>query len=505
MSITVNNVAPTATFGNNGPVGEGSAFNLSLTSPFDPSSVDTAAGFTYAFDCGDGAGYGAFTASNTASCSTTDNGMRTVKGKIQDKDGGVTEYSGSVTINNVAPTATFGNNGPVDEGSAFNLSLTSPFDPSSVDTAAGFTYAFDCGDGTGYGAFSASNTASCPTTDNGMRTVKGKIQDKDGGVTEYSGSVTINNVAPTATFGNNGPVNEGSPATVSFSNQQDPSSADTNTGFHYAFSCTNGDLSGSTYADSSTDASTSCTFYDNGTYTVKGRIIDKDGGFTEYTTAVVVNNVVPTITSVVAGAAASCGANNSITVNFTDPGTLDTWSASIDWGDGTTTNLPSVTSGFGASHMYAHAGVYTVGVVVTDDDGGISAPTTAQVTLNFNLSGILQPINPGPPNSIFKYGSTIPVKVKVQDCDGSYPGNLTLKVTWQLLSGGDPTGGINEPYSTSAADTGNTMRFTGSPDYQYIFNLASKSFPDGAAIYRIYVTIQSTNQVASAGIGLKLK
>ena len=29
-------------------------------------------------------------------------------------------------------------------------------------------------------------TASCPTTDNGSRTVKGKVLDKDGGSTEYT-------------------------------------------------------------------------------------------------------------------------------------------------------------------------------------------------------------------------------------------------------------------------------------------------------------------------------
>ena len=45
-------------------------------------------------------------------------------------------------------------------------------------------------------AFSATSTASCPTTDNGSRTVKGKIHDKDGGVNDYTATVTINNVAP---------------------------------------------------------------------------------------------------------------------------------------------------------------------------------------------------------------------------------------------------------------------------------------------------------------------
>src|SRR5205823_9769249 len=63
-------------------------------------------------------------------------------------------------------------------------------------------------------------------------------------------SLTVVNVAPNATLGNGGPVDEGSPVSVSFSGQSDPSTADTNAGFHYAYSCTNGDLSGATYANS---------------------------------------------------------------------------------------------------------------------------------------------------------------------------------------------------------------------------------------------------------------
>ena len=190
--VTVDNVAPTAVFGNNGPVNEGNDINLSLTSPFDPSSEDTAFGFDYAFDCG--SGYGAFSAAGTAICSTDDNGARAVRATIRDKDGGFTEYIASVPIDNVAPIAVFSNNGPVNEGSNINLALNNPFDPSPVDTLAGFEYAFDCG--SGYGAFNAANTAICSTDDNGARAVKATIRDKDGGFTEYMASVTINNVAP---------------------------------------------------------------------------------------------------------------------------------------------------------------------------------------------------------------------------------------------------------------------------------------------------------------------
>src|SRR5436305_10883928 len=111
------------------------------------------------------------------------------------------------------------------------------------------------------------------------------MTDKDGGFAYEHSTATVTNVAPTAALANNGPVNEGSPATISFSNQHDPSNADTTAGFHYAYDCNNGSLAGATYAGSSASASTTCTFDDGpSTHTVRARIIDKDGSFTEYQT-----------------------------------------------------------------------------------------------------------------------------------------------------------------------------------------------------------------------------
>jgi hypothetical protein len=391
FSLTVSNVAPTATFGNNGPVDEGSPILLSLTSPSDPSSADTTAGFTYAFDCDDGSGYGAFGASNSTTCPTTDNGTRTVKGKIKDKDGGQTEYTASVTVSNVAPTATFAATSPINEGSSSTLSLTSPSDSSTTDTAAGFHYSFAC-DGLDaslaatYAAAGTASTTTCPFGDNGSFTVKGRIFDKDNGSTTYSATVVVNNVPPTATLSNNGPVDEGSPATVSFSNQFDPSSADTAAGFHYAFSCTNGDLSGATYAGSGTSTSTTCTFTDNGSYTVRARIIDKDGGFTEYTTAVVVNNVPPVLTAVT-GPSAPVQVNTAVTVTatFTDAGSADTHSCTFSWDDATSSPGSVTEAGGNGSctgmHTFAGAGVYAVTVTVTDDDGGSDTETFQYVVV----------------------------------------------------------------------------------------------------------------------------
>src|SRR6267143_550230 len=64
-----------------------------------------------------------------------------------------------------------------------------------------------------------------------------------------------------------------------------------------------------------------------------------------------------------------------VTANFNDPGTLDTHTGTIDWGDGTSSNaVVAEVTGSGsasASHAYTAAGVYSVAVTVTDKDGGV--------------------------------------------------------------------------------------------------------------------------------------
>src|SRR5205823_2754530 len=127
--------------------------------------------------------------------------------------------------------------------------------------------AYACDNGSLGGATYAGSGSSASTTctfDDGpsTHTVKARIFDKDGGYTEYTTAVTVNNVAPTADLNNNGPVFEGSAVSVSFLNQHDPSSADTTAGFHYAYDCAGGSLAGSTYGGSGSSASTSCTFDD---------------------------------------------------------------------------------------------------------------------------------------------------------------------------------------------------------------------------------------------------
>ncbi|MBI4333784.1 MAG: PKD domain-containing protein, partial [Chloroflexi bacterium] len=169
----------------------------------DPGTLDSN---TVAIDWGDGspvttlnlaANVLTFSASHKYLDNKAANAPYTVSATVTDKDGAYASASSTLTVNNVPPTATLEAPSRVARGSSFSISLTSPADPGTADVAAGFNYAFDFG--SGYGAFGRSNSASGAAAVVGNQTVRGKIQDKDGGVTEYSATVTVYNNLPVAT------------------------------------------------------------------------------------------------------------------------------------------------------------------------------------------------------------------------------------------------------------------------------------------------------------------
>ena len=82
----------------------------------------------------------------------------------------------------------------------------------------------------------------------------------------------------------------------------------------------------------------------------------------------------PTVETIVADppdAVVAIGTTIGFTAAFTDPGSLS-HTALWDWGDGDTTLQAGVTSPVIGNHTYLAAGVYTVRLTVTKDDGGTS-------------------------------------------------------------------------------------------------------------------------------------
>ena len=109
---------------------------------------------------------------------------------------------------------------------------------------------------------------------------------------------------------------------------------------------------------------------DDGDYPVSLEVCDDDVQCDTDEVTIPVANVEPTVDSI-SDRFALTGEALAVTVSFTDPGSLDTHTATIDWGDGSGVDqLDPATSPFDIGHTYAIEGMYLVSVCVTDDDGG---------------------------------------------------------------------------------------------------------------------------------------
>ncbi len=101
--------------------------------------------------------------------------------------------------------------------------------------------------------------------------------------------------------------------------------------------------------------------------------------------------------------------------------------------------------------------------------------------LAYSWSGVLQPIN-SDGSSVFKRGSTIPVKFKLLGVDAGIS-NLNAKLYLSQSSSVNPVS-TNEAVSNGSGDSGNTFRYDPSTQ-QYIFNLSTKDLAQGTWWLRI--------------------
>jgi predicted extracellular nuclease len=181
------NAPPSVSAGGPYSVAEGGSVGLMATGS-DPEG----GALQYAWDLDDNGSFETPGQNVTFSAATLDGpSTHTVKVRVTDAGGLTAVGATTVDVTNVAPMAIFTAPASTFAGSPFTLSLSSPSDPSAADVAAGFEYAFDCGDGSGYSAFGSSPTRSCPTTDVGTRSVGARIRDKDGGVRTYPATVQV--------------------------------------------------------------------------------------------------------------------------------------------------------------------------------------------------------------------------------------------------------------------------------------------------------------------------
>lgn len=217
--------------------------------------------------------------------------------------------------------------------------------------------------------------------DNLTESLRLTATDTNGAQSTATATVTVRNVPPKATFVVPALVNQGSQFTLALINPFDPSPVDTAVGFTYSYDCGTGQ--GFT-------ASPVCNASTIGGQKVRGRIADKDGGYTEYTATVGTVNQPPVITRVTVPTAIPVGAAFTATVYFTDPDVQDTHTVQWDWNDGTSSagtvnDGPGSGTGTGA-HAYLSPGLYPITVTVTDSAGN-QAKTTTDYVVVYNPNG----------------------------------------------------------------------------------------------------------------------
>ncbi len=336
----------------------------------------------------------------------------------------------AVATNPGTPTLTVsaGSNQTGNEGASFLFG-------GQVSGGVGpYQYNWNFSDGT---QTSGSLTPSKTFADNGQYQVTLSVTDANNTTKTSTLSVTVNNVAPTSSFTSSGAVTLGNPATVQFSGQTDPSVSDVAAGFRYSYDFNNDGTFEVTNSTSSSAVVPASYFTAAGNYAVKGRIADKDGGFTDYTTSVVVN--APSDTTPPTATLVTPTANSTLTgtVSFSATASDNVGVTGVQYFLNSQAISPVLTNtGYTFSWNSASVsnGSYTVKAVARDAAGNLGESTLVPVTILNNNTA---------PTVIFLSNSSVAVSANIGTVIGFFSTNdpdLGETFTYELVAG---TGGVD--------------------------------------------------------------
>ncbi|MBK9051528.1 MAG: DUF11 domain-containing protein [Chloroflexi bacterium] len=342
----------------------------------------------------------------------------TVTVTVNEPDGGTDSDTATVTVNNVAPVLSAVNATNVNENGSTTLTGTIT-DPGTLDT---FSLVVDWGDGSAPQTFNyAAGTTSFSEThqyldDNPTGTASDNVTisltltDDDTGSDTDGDTITVSNVAPTLSAVAATNVNENGTTTLT-GTITDPGTQDTfslvvNWGdgsapqtFNYAAGTTN-------FSETHQYPDDNPTGTPSDNYTISLTLTDDDTGSDTDNTTLTVSNVAPTLSAVAATNVNENG-TTTLTGTITDPGTLDTFSLVVNWGDGSapqTFNYAAGTTSFNETHTYLDdnptgtaSDNVTINLTLTDDDTGSDtdsdtitvsnvAPTLSGVTATANVN-----------------------------------------------------------------------------------------------------------------------
>ncbi len=439
-TLTVSNVAPTIALSGSGPVDEGSVFTLSIGAVTDPGD-DTPTGYT--IDWGDGSGPEPVAATPGDITHTYVDGPSapTIEVSVTDEDGTFLAGTLGVSVVNVAPTISAPTTATITEGDTLTTSIS--FSDPGVDTHEA---TIDYGEGAGPGAptvvtspFDLSNLYE----DDGLYTVTIDIEDSDGAIDTVTIDVTVDNAPPVVTARADANVDEGTE--VFIGGGGGTSFTDVGVGDTHTATVDWGEGGGPvaatvTGSNGSFNISGASNTYDTpGVFTVTIEVTDDADALSVGTDTFTVNvqNTNLTVDADPDGSdTVDEGDTVSITADFDDNDGTGSYSATIDWGDGTvddcSTAACTLSGGGGGigtvtgSHTYPQDGSFTV--TVTVDDGGIDVGAGG---FTYTVQNVVPSTNvTGPATS--DEGTQIQLRGNPSD-----PGADTLTYSWTITKNGD--------------------------------------------------------------------
>src|SRR5438132_4873726 len=126
------------------------------------------------------------------------------------------------------------------------------------------------------------------------------------------------------------------------------------------------------------------------------------------------------------------------------------------------------------------------------DLAGNTSTRTIHYSVAYVFSGFLQPINDtahqvGIQTSIFKAGSTVPVKFQLRRVDGSVVSAIVAPQWLTPIKGAPLSAAVDESAYGTVATSGSTYR-SDAASQQYIYNWSTQGLPAGY-YYRIGVRL----------------
>jgi hypothetical protein len=375
------NGPPTANAGGPYSANEGSTSNLTGTAS-DPEHDPLTTTWNFTPNAEDAGTTCTPTGASTLTPSITCNDDAVLNAALSANDGvnPSTVANTTVTFNNVAPVLSAVSASPTLVPTGGTVSIGASFtDVGTNDTHVALVNWGDVS--TSHATINESNGSGTLSdshvyTHSGIYTITVTLTDDNGGNDVRTTQVTVN-TPPTVDAGGPYVGLEGTQMALTATANDVDGDALT-----YSWAYTTSNTKAGTVCNVTGDThSATLTLLCNDDATVNATVTVSDGvnSPVHSDTTLTVGNQNPVAGAVTQQPTAPTGSTVAIQVPFSDPGTNDTHTATIDWGDSSTSaGTVSETNGAGTvsgAHNYTTDNHYNVTVTITDDDGGFATAT----------------------------------------------------------------------------------------------------------------------------------